>query len=78
METFHKEINEWVELYSQPLLNRALSLVANKEDAMNIVKEVFVAQEFAADLAAKHSQEQSGRLLPRPLSKADDEHERLL
>ena len=43
METFHKEINEWVELYSQPLLNRALSLVANKEDAMDIVQEVFVA-----------------------------------
>lgn len=43
METFHKEINEWVELYSQPLLNRTLSLVANKEDAMDIVQEVFVA-----------------------------------
>lgn len=36
------ELNKWIELYSQPLLERALYLLSDKEDAMDIVQEVFI------------------------------------
>ena len=39
----HEEINTWIERYSEPLLNRALSTMRNKEDAMDVVQEVFIA-----------------------------------
>lgn len=42
-----EEINTWVELYSKPLLDRALSLVSNKEDAMDLVQEVFISASAA-------------------------------
>lgn len=43
MKRENEEINEWVELYSKPLLNRALSMVADKDDAMDLVQEVFIS-----------------------------------
>lgn len=47
MKVENKEINEWVELYSKPLLNQALSMVVDKDDAMDLVQEVFVSASSA-------------------------------
>ncbi|GAD06613.1 membrane protein [Porphyromonas crevioricanis] len=49
MRSESKEITKWVELYSEPLLNRALSMVADKEDAMDLVQEVFISASSAYD-----------------------------
>ena len=43
MKQEHEEINKWIELYSESLLNRALSMVRDKEDAMDLVQEVFIS-----------------------------------
>ncbi|SUB88272.1 RNA polymerase sigma factor sigM [Porphyromonas macacae] len=47
MKSEHKELNRWIELYTEPLLNRAKSLIADKEDAMDIVQEVFISASSA-------------------------------
>lgn len=39
----NEELTRWVELYSKSLLDRALYLVENKDDAMDLVQEVFIA-----------------------------------
>lgn len=38
-----EEINQWVDAYSAYLLNEALYLTSNKEDAMDIVQDVFLS-----------------------------------
>lgn len=38
-----KELNQWVEAYSAYLLEEALYLTSNKEDAMDMVQEVFLS-----------------------------------
>ena len=43
MKQENEELNKWIELYSEPLLNRALSMVRDKEDAMDLVQEVFIS-----------------------------------
>lgn len=43
MNAVDEEIAEWIELYSRPLLNRALAQVASKEDAADLVQEVFIS-----------------------------------
>lgn len=42
MKLKEEQITEWIEKYSEPLLNRALYLVSDKEDAADIVQEVFL------------------------------------
>ncbi len=37
------EIQEWIDLYSHVLLNRALYLLSNREEAEDIVQDVFIA-----------------------------------
>ncbi len=36
-------INQWVDLYSEPLLKRAIFLLENRDDAKDLVQEVFVS-----------------------------------
>ena len=37
------EFQEWIQLYSQSLLNKALYLLSDKNDAEDIVQEVFMS-----------------------------------
>lgn len=37
------EVNEWVELYTEALLDRAYYLLSNEEDAYDVVQETFIA-----------------------------------
>ncbi|ATA74217.1 MULTISPECIES: RNA polymerase sigma factor [Capnocytophaga] len=41
-KTKDQQITLWIEMYSESLLNRALYLVSDKEDAADIVQEVFL------------------------------------
>ncbi|SDE32583.1 RNA polymerase sigma-70 factor, ECF subfamily [Riemerella columbipharyngis] len=43
MKTKNEVLSIWIEQYSEPLLNRALYLLSDKEEAMDMVQEVFVA-----------------------------------
>lgn len=43
MKQEKEEINQWIELYSEPLLKKALFLMQNKEDAIDLVQEVFIS-----------------------------------
>lgn len=43
MKQENEEINKWIELYSRALLNKALSMVANKNDAMDLVQDTFIS-----------------------------------
>lgn len=43
MKQDNEEINKWIESYSGLLLNRALSMVTDKNDAMDLVQEVFIS-----------------------------------
>lgn len=43
MKQENEEINNWIELYSGSLLNRALSMVADKNDAMDLVQDTFMS-----------------------------------
>lgn len=64
MKQEHEEINKWIELYSESLLNRALSMVRDKEDAMDLVQEVFISataayrtferKEYTVDVVAEY------------------------
>lgn len=47
MKEKNEEISAWVEAYSTTLLRRALALVDNKDDAMDLVQEVFVSASLA-------------------------------
>lgn len=42
IEVKNRELSEWVECYTEELLNRAVVLLSNKEDAFDMVQEVFV------------------------------------
>ncbi|GIJ96455.1 DNA-directed RNA polymerase sigma-70 factor [Capnocytophaga stomatis] len=42
MKQKEEQITQWIEIYSKALLNRALYLVSDKEDAADIVQEVFL------------------------------------
>lgn len=55
MKREDKEISKWVELYSQPLLNKALTMVDNKDDAMDLVQEVFISASSAYHTFEKKS-----------------------
>ncbi len=39
--TKDEELKSWIEQYSGPLLKRALYVLSNKEDAQDVVQEVF-------------------------------------
>uniref|UniRef100_A0AB33JE44 RNA polymerase sigma-70 region 2 domain-containing protein n=2 Tax=unclassified Prevotella TaxID=2638335 RepID=A0AB33JE44_9BACT len=43
MKQKEEEINHWIELYSGLLLNKAVSMVADKNDAMDLVQETFIS-----------------------------------
>lgn len=38
-----KELQTWIEMYSMALLNRAIYLLSDKQDAKDLVQDVFVA-----------------------------------
>lgn len=40
--TKDEELKSWIEQYSGPLLKRALYVLSNKEDAQDVVQEVFL------------------------------------
>ncbi|AEW19856.1 RNA polymerase sigma factor, sigma-70 family [Tannerella forsythia KS16] len=42
-----RELNKWIERYSRPLLERARYLLSDKEDAMDMVQEVFITAHSA-------------------------------
>lgn len=42
MKNKEYELKKWIEDYSRPLLNRAVFLLSNKEDANDIVQDVFL------------------------------------
>lgn len=53
-----KQIEEWIELYTSVLLSRAIYLVSDKEEAKDIVQDVFLAafsgyQSFKGNSSAK-------------------------
>lgn len=43
MQTAKEALNKWIEAYSKPLLNRAMYLLSDREDAADLVQEVFLA-----------------------------------
>ncbi len=43
ISTSENPITEWIEIYSKPLLNRAMYLLSDREDAADLVQEVFLA-----------------------------------
>lgn len=45
----NKEITLWIEQYSEPLLNRAFYLLSDREEATDMVQEVFLAAHLAYD-----------------------------
>ena len=47
--TKDEELKSWIEQYSGPLLKRALYVLSNKEDAQDVVQEVFLAAYSAYD-----------------------------
>ncbi len=55
MKHKEEEINQWIELYSEPLLNRALFLMKDKEDAVDLVQEVFISAASAYHTFEKRS-----------------------
>ncbi len=55
MKQEKEEINQWIDLYSEPLLKRALFLVGNREDAMDLVQDVFVSAASAYHAFEKRS-----------------------
>ena len=44
-----KQIEEWIDLYGQKLFDRAFYLLSNREDAEDIVQDVYVAAYSAID-----------------------------
>ena len=38
-----RDIQTWIEIYSLPLLNRAIYLVSDEQDAKDLVQDVFLA-----------------------------------
>ncbi len=55
MKQEKEEINRWIDLYSEALLKRALALVGNREDAMDLVQDVFVSAASAYHAFEKRS-----------------------
>ncbi|AEK23044.1 Probable RNA polymerase sigma factor [Capnocytophaga canimorsus Cc5] len=53
MSSKNKIIGEWIDAYSQALLNKALYLLSDKEEAMDMVQEVFLAA-FTSFESFKH------------------------
>lgn len=43
------ELTRWIEQYSEPLLNRAYYLLSDREEAMDMVQEVFLAAHLSYD-----------------------------
>ena len=48
--TKNEVLKSWVEQYSGPLLKRAVYLLSNKEEAEDVVQEVFLAAFRLTDL----------------------------
>lgn len=55
MKQEKEEINQWIELYSEPLLKKALFLMQDKEDAVDLVQEVFISAAAAYHTFEKKS-----------------------
>ncbi len=50
-----KDIQTWIEIYSLPLLNRAIYLVSDEQDAKDLVQDVFLAALESYDNFKKES-----------------------